>query len=464
MKDVVIVSNWGRGAWLAHQLQQKAFRTTVFDVSALQPVLSSAEREGPFGVFLPSHLSDLQKHYLCGDNFYSIQQGFSVFTSQGPVEFRGPLNNFFMETWKDFQFSHSILNPEGLSSLSRGHVFANLAEALPLEKGKKLREFSNRISIPSSFSEDRFGFSDRKKARKVKGSIESNWLLCLAKEFANSYLEQSEPLHYKFSPLFSDYVLRESSQRYFSDLKYSLQKEGVEWIDVPSTDLSSPSNCLKDFEFKKTHVEFKWNEEIQKSRFLIWTLSGPETLQCFSNSLSVLFPKWEPPVKIWRRFSLFWDQGTFAKVIPLLLLILPEYIRRDTVLSGQEHIQNGEEAFLSLKHNPAAAKMDLWMLCPYVERFNESILSSYLEAALDRLNRLFPDFAIKGYLPEQEICHDYFVLYKKGDLLKKKSNNKKFQRRLFHLNPESTGKMDAYSLMQQSGYVLDDLLKKRAYI
>ena len=429
MKDVVIVSNWGRGAWLAHQLQQKAFRTTVFDVSALQPVLSSAEREGPFGVFLPSHLSDLQKHYLCGDNFYSIQQGFSVFTSQGPVEFRGPLNNFFMETWKDFQFSHSILS-----------------------------------NLPSSFSEDRFGFSDRKKARKVKGSIESNWLLCLAKEFAGSYLEQSEPLHYKFRPLFSDYVLRESSQRYFSDLKYSLQKEGVEWIDVPSTDLSSPSNCLKDFEFKKTHVEFKWNEEIQKSRFLIWTLSGPETLQCFSNSLSVLFPNWEPPIKIWRRFSLFWDQGTFEKIIPLLLLILPEYIRRDTVLSGQEHIQNGGEAFLSLKHNPAAAKMDLWMLCPYVERFNESILSSYLEAALDRLNRLFPDFAIKGYLPEQEICHDYFVLYKKGDLLKKKNNDKKFQRRLFHLNPESTGKMDAYSLMQQSGYVLDDLLKNRAYI
>ena len=453
MRDVVIVSSWGRGAWLAHQLQKKAFRTTLFDISSLQP-LSSAEREGPFGVFLPSHLSDLQKSYLCGDHFYSVQQGFSIFASQGPVEFRGALNPFLLETCRDFQVCHSVLHQTGIESRS----------SLPLSRGP--------VSLGSNKS-------------SIKEAVRSNLFLYLAKEFSGSYTEQVRsvrvPLslhpgketyrnHNGFSPLFSEYLFRESSQRYFADIKYALQKEGVKWLDMSAADLSSSNNLLRDLKLKKTHIEFKWNEEVQKTRFLIWTLSGLETLQFFSNSMSFLFPTWKPPIKIWKRFSLSWDQGAFQKVIPLLLLVLPEYIRRDHVSHEheQEHEQEPEpflrwgEDFLSLKRHPEASKMDLWMLCPYDERFNKSILSSYLRVALDRLNCLLPGFSINGYLPEQEICHDYFVLYEKEGLFNRKKRDKKLYNRLFHLNPESAGKMDAYSLMRQSSDILESLLKNKA--
>ncbi|MDE0118909.1 MAG: hypothetical protein OXM55_02735 [Bdellovibrionales bacterium] len=481
MRDVVIVSSGGRGAWLAHQLQKKAFQTTVFDISALQP-LSSAEREGPFGVFLPSHLSDLQKSYLCGDHFYSVPQGFSFFIpnrsgncelcppfifgkkltettkfkqdqypSHGPVELRGALHPFFMETCLDFQVCHSVLNQESF-------IFTHLTEDLFSKKDKKLRGFSNRITIPSPFSKNKLGLLSRKKVQKVKESIKSNLFLYLAKEFSGSY---TESFSYGFSPLFSDYLFRESSQRYFADIKCSLKKEGVEWLDVSSADLSSSDNLLRDFKLTKTHIEFKWNGEIQRSRFLIWTLSGPETLHFFSNSMFFLFPNWNPPMKIWKRFSLSWDQGAFEKVIPLLLLVLPEYTKSNHVSHGQEPIHSGREGFLSLKRHPEAAKVDLWMLCPYADRFNKFVLSAYLKAALDRLNRLFPGFSINGYLPEQGICHDYFVLYEQMNLFNKKNRDKKFQNRLLHLNPEAAEKIDAYSLMRQSSDILENLLKNK---
>ena len=76
MDDVLIVSAWDRGAWLAQQLRKNLLKVKILDVSSLLPSISSVEREGPFGVFAPEDLSDTEKKYLCGDNYYSQSQGF----------------------------------------------------------------------------------------------------------------------------------------------------------------------------------------------------------------------------------------------------------------------------------------------------------------------------------------------------------------------------------------------------
>ena len=405
---MVIVSAYGRGAWLAHRLQKEGFGTTVMDVSSLLPALSSEEREGPFGVFLPSHLSDLQKQYLCEDCFYPVPQGFSVFTSQGPLEFQSSLSCFFVETRKDFQLCHSVLScaPE-VNSSNPSH-----------------------------------------KKRWQKECEESFWLLRLAAELTNSYLGRDFSIEKGiFSPFFSDYVLRESSQCYFADLKYSLQQEGVEWISVSS----------------KREVERSVSRaQEQRDHYLVWTLSGPETAHYFSDCITMLFPGWTEPIKIWRRFSLSWDQGEFKKIIPSLLLVSPDGVQKNglekEIHSKELHCES--EGVLSLKKNPASSSMDLWMLCPYGERFDRQTLSACLQSALDRLRSLFPHFSIEGSLPEIDFCHSYFVLYENGNTLKEKASYKRLYPHLFHLNPESAGKMDAYSIMQQSHWIWEELLKK----
>ena len=295
MKNVVIVSVYGRGACLAHQLQNKGFETTVLDVTSLLPSLSSPEREGPFGVFLPSNLSDLQKQYLCGDSFYPIQQGFSVFTPKGPLEFQGPLSSFFMEVREDFKLCYSILS----------HA----------------PEINN------------IGLSTKKKAQMIKQFEDSSVLLYLAAELTDSYMEPVASIENKvFSPLFSDYIFRESSQRYFSDLKRSLQEKGVKWNSVTSKEEIVP---LVN-EIKK-----------QKDHFLIWTLSGPETDHYFSDGMPLLFPKWTSPVKIWRRFALSWDQQGFKNIIPSLLLVWPDYTQKK-----EKSSYSVSKNLLSLKKNP----------------------------------------------------------------------------------------------------------------
>lgn len=403
LKNVVIVSVYGRGAYLAHQLQNTGFDTTVFDVSSFLPALPSPEREGPFGVFLPSHLSDLQKQYLCGDNFYPIQQGFSIFTPQGPMEFQGPLSAFSLEMKRDFQLCHSVLS--------------------------QAPEVNN------------VGFSAEKKMQMIKKLEDFSGLLYLAAGLTGSYMEPVASIGKRvFSPLFSDYIFRESSQRYFSDLKLSLQEEGVKWTSVAS---------------KEEIVSFLNETKKRKDCFLIWTLGGPETDSHFSDCMPLLFPKWVAPTKIWRRFSLLWNQEDFKNTIPYLLLLWPDYIQKQKTKS----LSWVSESLLSLKKNPGSSYMDLWAPCHYAQRFNKQTLSTCLQSALKQLRFLFPDFSIEGFLPKEDSCHDYFVLYK--NVWKERKKYNKSHSRLFHLNPEAAGKIDAYSLMQQSHWIWADLLKKR---
>ncbi len=445
-RQVVMVSAYGRGAYLALELKRIGFKVTVFDVTSLLPTLSSAEREGPFGVFLPSHLSDLEKQYLCEDNHYPVPKGFSLFTPKGPVEFQGPLRNFFKKSRKDFECFYSAFTPS--------------------VKG----DFSKKISI--------------KNPKTLKREIKSNSILSLSAEWAKNYFSprkaDQNPLN--LSPFLENYVLRESSQRYFEEVKSSLKAKGVKWIEefitsealeLTENDIGQKDNKARSrkninkkliengqnlipfhLKLKKRYIQLKFYEEEKKADFLIWTLSGPETLKGFSKYMPLIFPKWEKPLKIWRRFSLSWNQGAFEHIIPPWLWVLPDYKSENVhTLSHKFLTQDLLKQSMILRKNPVHSRLvDLWLTCPYEKRFNNSFLSELLKPALKRLNILFPGFSIKGLL-KPDFCHEYFVLYKNRFTPPPSS-------RLLHLNPEGTGKMDAYSLIRQSSFILKRIQNK----
>ena len=441
-QDVVIVSAWGRGTWLTHQLQQKGFSTTVLDVSSLLPSMSSTQREGPFGVFLPSGLSDLQKQYLSSDNFYTVEQGFSVFTSQGPVEFQGPLKSFFMKQRKDFQLLYLIL-----SDLLETTYSSLLDREQKTQVIKKLEDSESFIRLAVELGSSYLNLLQ--KEQLIKKILEL--LRSKKKPISLDQLFRGGNKACLFSPLFSDYILREASQKYFAEVKNSLQKEGVQWVDIPKEDAHF---SLTDFNFTKDYVQLNLNNKAEKFQFLIWTLSGPETLRCFSSEMPVLFPEWEEPVKIWRPFSLLWDQGGFESIIPSLLTILPASLQK----AGEK---TGSHEIISLKKYKSVSHIDMWTLCPYAQRFDKQVLSSCLDSALDRLRSIFPYFSINGVLPETSHYQEYYVQYEYKTVLKKSRFYNKVHPCLFHLNPEAAGKMDAYSLMQQSDRILKVILDKK---
>ena len=431
MKSVIIISAWGRGAYLAYQLRQKDFDVTIYDVSSLFPPLSSEEREGPFGVFLPENLSDLQKKYLCGDNFEFVRQGFSILTSQGLMEFRGSLKSFFIKTNKDFALCYSTLSHLPHFSGKEKRVF--------LRQKIKKNTFSPLLLMAKRLTNS-FVYDDKKKRENIL--------------FADSPKDQKTFPFLDFSPLFSEYVLRESSQRHFVELKSILLEKGVKWINIPP---SQEGNTPIRFKVNKKNIQLKWNEQKNNSHFLVWTLSGPETKKYFYHEMPWLFPGWEEPVKIWRKFSLSWNQKGFENIIPSLLLVLPDYqslMKKKTDFSlSFSQVRGG---IISIKKNPEASHVDLWTLCSYGEHLSKQALKGYLRLLMEQLQIFFPGFSIKGILPDIDTCQNYFVLYKV------KNKNRFFQKKtpsfVLHLNPEAAGKWDAYSIMQQSDFVFNKIV------
>ena len=497
MKKVIIVSAFGRGVCLAHQLRQSGFEVSVWDVSALLPPLSLADREGPFGVFLPPHLSDLEKQHLCGDNSHPVRGGFSLLMDEGPLEFQGPLTGFFRKTRKDFELCYSVL--QGLYSI--GRMGGGGRGQVSRSKNAGASPFPSRSGYGGQVSRSKNGVASKLPPRSAGASpfpSRSGYGGKVSRskaEVASPFPSRSELLEFSarwggacggggvsslrkgrdrgrggrgsavggyaglFSPFFCDYVLGERSQRYFEDVECVFGEMGVRWVDE-FADSAGGVEGGGGLHFHKNRIHLKLCDREEEADFLVWTLSGPETKGYFPWGMSVLFPGWKEPVKIWRRFSLSFESGVFKDIIPSWLGIAPAGFGSGGGVAKSElskaHSTFGscmgggvahDEMFLYLVKNPAQAYADLWMLCPYADRFNEGVLGDLSKLALERLRELFPPgFSFEVFLPKAQVCHDYFVVYK--NLVR--DTYKDLPRGVFLLNPEVCGKMDPYSLSRLS--------------
>ncbi len=385
MKDVFIVSAWGRGAFLAHRLARH-FSVSFLDLS---PLFSNSlpEIEGPFGVFLPENLDDNKRQYLCGDLIHMVPQGFCVLNPKGIFEFQGAMSSFFMKK-PEAKFAHSF-------------------------------------------------FSNWKKEKHNKEDEELAWLIRLAEQMGSSVLspERKKNSSYFYSPIFSPYALKESSFRYFENLQKNLSYQGIECFTIDSSmklDVQKKSVCIKTNQMQK------------EAKHLVWALSGPETNRYFPSLMNTLFPNWEKPKWIWQRFSLSWDDLSYEGVIPSIFLLQTEI--SSPCLLGNTMI---------VKKNPNSHEGDLWKICPYSKRFDKKIMISELQSALCHLRQFFPFFSIEASLPDENFCHDYFVLYEKSGM------RKSISKPVFHLNPEASGKLDDYSLLQYAELLFQELLKEK---
>lgn len=349
MKNVLIASLWGRGSALAYRLKKQNYSVTFVDMS---PCLSlcSSETEGPFGVFVPEGLNGLDKTVLCGDSCFPVEQGFSCFTSSGPMESCG-----------NFKF-------------------------LP------------------------------KKKQKV--------LWNLVQEWTNSYLsfQDTEGDLYK-----EKYFFRENSQAYFSELREFLQKAGVKWVSVDST-----QQVDIFIESKHAYMEI---EGVKEKSFLVWALGGLESRELFPKFFNLLFPDWSEPIYIWQRFSLKWNPREFQKIYPAVLAVLPD----------KEQLKEG---VMSIKKHPFSSHTDLWILCSYQQSADKAYLSNLISSAERQIQSLFPFSSITVSFDDKKQCQNYFVLYQEVLMREKLSFKKTLP--VLHLNPESCGKLDSYSLMKHS--------------
>ena len=232
-----------------------------------------------------------------------------------------------------------------------------------------------------------------------------------------------------YSPLFAPYVLRETSARFFEAALGEEEVFGIQRV---------AAGVLTDVLNKGDYIALQAEDTLHHARTLVWCLSIPEILHILPRPPGWLAKKWIKPDKVWRRFRLSWDMSGFEQVLPGMIF---------TVLDTAAAWEGAN--VMSIKRHPGSSEVSLWIQCAYRKTMDYQAIC---EQAGKALKVLFPGFSAVCTGPKSSDV-PYFVCYEKDNFL---SNF----RRIFFLNPESTGKMDAFSLQVAAGRIKGELLQQ----
>lgn len=91
IKKVTILSAYNRALWLAVELKRKGYDVCYLDFTNILGDLSPDAWDSPFGLFQTKNTSFSQTTWLSEGASLDVQDnGFILFSSKGPMEFRGP--------------------------------------------------------------------------------------------------------------------------------------------------------------------------------------------------------------------------------------------------------------------------------------------------------------------------------------------------------------------------------------
>lgn len=274
--DVVVVSAFGRGIWLAQELARQGTTVTLVDVSEKLGHSEPEDWNGPFPLLKSNQFNEAQWKFLSeGTSLEEVENGFTFWLPTGPWELKGPLFNFLGEK---IQVSSEVL--------------------------RYLKDFHS------------FHDTDRKILR---GKIErmtgrENWLAYFAYQIASCVytserivLEDSIPL-----ALFAPCFIRQTNQN-TNDTKFKLlEKAGVRlFLNAKIEDLSVQSRVLDGIEIASER------SGIITGKKFVWMLTGEETRRFNPRVLNAIYSdgvvesSW-----CWVRFLLKVGEGPERDVLP----------------------------------------------------------------------------------------------------------------------------------------------------
>ncbi len=261
MADVVIVSIFGRGNWLASELATLGWKTTLVDVSSRMGEWQSADTEGPFGVLDASDLLASQKTRLQEElESVTVPSGFSIWTKQGPIEFRSEMTQFLMKQ----------------------------REVSPM-----VERYLRQLGMPTRETE-----RDRKELERMP--FERNWLACFAHQLSSTVfsenhlsLEQGTP-----QPLFLPFSIRRLTADGYRRSLAACASAGVTVrANANVADIRLNQRAVDAIEVQDEQAG------VLRGRGYVWMLSGEESLRFNSPVHSTLFPNGAMgPDWYWSRF------------------------------------------------------------------------------------------------------------------------------------------------------------------
>lgn len=275
-KDVTLISIFGRGHWLASELAQLGLSVALVDLSPEMGRWTPEDWEGPFGFFRSDYLTSAQISRLEEDeDTQEVENGFIVWSEEGPLEMRGPMSSFLLSKYK-------------------------IDEPL-----KKYVETYDSLTV-----QQRAQLKSELKARPFR----TLWPLHLAHQLAaNVYRANASGIDYGYpSSLFSPYFIRRASRKGFDESLQRCVSLGVEvFSKVKLVDFKTSGNWIEGVELTGQHSgmigSHKW----------VWALSSQESVRIPEEGRDKLFPEGAIEASwCWIRFRISVESEPVAEVLP----------------------------------------------------------------------------------------------------------------------------------------------------
>ncbi len=312
--DLVIVSAFGRGNWLATEFATRGWRVSLLDATAQLGNFNEKDIEGPFGLLEGQNLQPSQRARLADEGeFAPVASGFSLWLPEGPLELRSELTPFLLR-----------------------------ARNIPFEVESYLRQ----PELNSKESE-----SERRGLRRLQYS--RSWLA----QFAHSLASASHHENYvaleseAAAPLFTPYSLRQLTAHGTAKGFQTCHGAGVN---------VHPGVELTDFKFDGkialtvTYRDDKDKETTQHARAYVWCLSFEETKKISDSLVRAMFPQnWPEAPWAWQRVSFDASPADLLEMIPLSVAVIDDvdlaWTRANLIL---------------LRRRAGESRFDAWMKVP----------------------------------------------------------------------------------------------------
>lgn len=414
-RDVAIVSAFGRGQSLAAELAAQEISVTLVDVTDNLGRWAPEDWEGPFGCLKGEKWSSLQKARLEEDDYQDeVVDGFTVWTSTGPYELRGPLAPF----WK--------MKDPAVKYLAQ--YLLSKDDADPIELGALQSQF-----LPLSFSE--------------------NWFCHLSHQLgATFFLDNALSLTRGraldlFHPLYIRRVTRKGLQK------------SLDWVKRMGVEVISPAN-IEDLALENKQVSGLQlsgsADRVILSKNLVWCLSSAETEYLSSEVAQVLFPQGSlEPDWCWMRWRMNGAMESHKSVLPIHFVTL-----QDTRLPWVN------ENLLVIQKAQVENTFDVWARVPYFHRFQKSFheefarkIKSYLDVKIPSLNLAVQDYPQDYYYNYSELGPALFPVF---DFIKKKKWKARTFKNVFYDGVEFNDRLDWNGRFDQQREIYERILNWKA--
>ncbi len=354
--DVVIISAFGRGNWMAAELAGKGISVQLADVTEQLGRWAPEDWEGPFGFFREDDLLASQLSRLSEEDYQDeINEGFTVWTKEGPLDMRGHLAPYWLES-----------NPGMALAKKYVQTFHTADE-----------------DVVEDLEEDLLneGFS-------------RNWLAQLAHQLASPVympnalsLHEGEPL-----PLFSPFAIRRVTRKGAA--------KSLDWVRAQGAEVVSSAKVIDIATEGRNCVGVQIAGEV--SRVLsgdnyIWCLSSGETQFIAPKAGTLLFPKGPLTAEwCWMRWRLQGHLGLYSGSVPAHFVMIEDLSLPWTHAN-----------MLVVQRTEMDSKFDVWARIPSHHRFQRGYCEEFSRTIAEFLDRRIPNF--KAQVQEQPQDYHYDV-------------------------------------------------------